>query len=144
MPVTSSLQSQLKTVTLLFSALWLSSCVGSPVESYQTKVQKFKWGKMHVWMRRAHDTNTNYRDKEGYGHLLIDFTFKKNVLNEGCVITVSRAHLKNPNTGGVLLDTASSISDSPPLSEKIEQYKMDRLIFGNFLLNTSNPHFRMI
>ena len=119
-----------KAVILFSSLLWLSSCAGPPVESYQTKVEKFSWGKVHVWMGTQPGSGRN--DKQGSGYLLIDFIFKKNVIGKDCSITLTRAYLENSKSGVVLIDVVPTFSESSPMTKKIKQYKTGQLGLRNY------------
>ncbi|WP_026941584.1 hypothetical protein [Hellea balneolensis] len=126
----SPLRNALNLFILAVATFWLSACAGD-VESYQTEMHKFKWGKMHVWM--GHGPGTIYGDKEGAGYLLVDFSFKKKVLQKGCTITVEEVYLKDPSSGAILLDiSGSGQSVSAPLVKKIGQYKNGQISFRKF------------
>lgn len=95
--------------------------VGKPVASYETNWKKFSWGKMWVWMS---PTKTNFSvDTDTSGRLLLQFLFKKKVMNEGCVFSVRRVVLNDPDTDDVLIDEIVNYTDLTPMTVELEAGK---------------------
>ncbi len=123
-------QAHLNWIATFISALWLTGCIGDTVESYETKTQKFSWGKMHAWMSTA--AGSRYDAPEGSGYLLLNLSYKKSVMEKGCTLTFSRVYLKDPNTGVVLIDSTDSDKNSAPMMRKIGEYNSGQLSLGKF------------
>jgi hypothetical protein len=124
-------QTCLNWVVVCIGATLLAGCVGEPVESYKTKTQKFSWGEMYVWMSTAQGT-TNIADIEGSGYLLLNFSFKKNVMKKGCALTVQRVYLKDADTGVVLIDDITSLANETLMTEEIGEYDSGQLSLSKY------------
>jgi len=132
-------QKRLKMYLLFFISIWLSACVGSPVASYKTDVQKFNWGTAYVWMSRV--PGSRHDDTEGSGYLQINFTFKKRVMKKNCAITVKNTYLEDPNTGVILINAVPTYSDSSPMTREIGKYNIGNLTLYNFPFEYNQSSF---
>ncbi|MCF6293801.1 MAG: hypothetical protein L3J04_10445 [Robiginitomaculum sp.] len=77
-------------------------------------------------------SGSRHDDTEGSGYLLLNFSFKKNVMEKGCALTVKRVYLKDPDTGVVLIDGIASFSDSKPMVAEIGEYNNRQLSLFKF------------
>ena len=110
-------------IPVLISISYLASCVGPRVPAYETKSQKFSWGRVNVWMS---DSKSTPRDaKTGTGYLLVDMLYKESYLNRNCTITLNHVSMINSDSGIAILDEALSPAKYSSLmrEKEIGQYR---------------------
>jgi len=91
-------------IPILIYTPYLVACVGPRVPAYETKSQKFSWGRVNVWMS---DSKSTPRDaKTGTGFLVVDMFYKERYLNKHCTITLNHVSMTNSASGLIKLDQA--------------------------------------
>lgn len=107
----------------------LVGCVGPKVPDFETKSQRFEWGKAYVWMSPVPGTE---RDATaGEGRLLMNMAYKKSYLNKKCEIIADNVYVEDLKNKTILLNQKPTYSDGSPRAVTIDEYKTGQLAFYN-------------